>query len=130
MRRLTLCAVIAASILPTTGRAQGLQAVRPVPGLVCVSLDQNSLAAVQQNELPPILAKPNAGAQRIGYATSIVFVRWPEVRENGFVAMIRLNGQPGWIEATHLRPWHSPNGGSATCTPSVMSNGRLGTSIH
>jgi hypothetical protein len=123
-------AALAGLLLPALASAQGLRVVRPVPGLVCMSLDEQSLVATRQSSLPPVLAEPNPTARRIGYPTSIVFVRWPEVRENGYVAMVRLNGQPGWIEASHLRSWHPANGGNATCTPSVMSNGLLGPSVH
>ncbi len=130
MLRLTVCAVIAGTVFPGLGRAQGLQAVRPAPGLVCMSLDEHALTATQQSKLPPVLAEPRAGAEKIGHPTSIVFVKSPEVHRNGCIATVRLNGQTGWFEASHLRPWHPANGGSATCTPSVMSNGRLGTSIH
>ena len=112
------------------GHTQGLQAVRPVPGLVCMSLDNASLEATRQEQLPPVLSSPDPTAQTIGYPTSIVFVRWPEIEKNGYVQIVRLNGQEGWISASHLQPWHPKNGGNATCTPSLMSNGRLGTSIH
>jgi hypothetical protein len=125
-----LAALLAVGLLPGSAGAQGLTVVRSAPGLKCMSLDAASLAATRQDKLPPVLAQPDANAERVGFPTSIVFVRVPLQERNGFVQMVRLNGQPGWIAQDHLRPWHPMNGGSATCTPSLMSNGRLGTSIH
>ena len=129
LSRLTLFA-LALCCSPVAGFGQGLTAVRPVPGLKCMSLDAASRAATRQADLPPVLASPDPGASRIGYPTSIVFVKTPVHNKNGFVEIVRLNGESGWIAADHLETWHPLNGGSATCTPSVMSNGRLGTSIH
>ena len=66
---------LAVSVLPTLASAQGLRVVRPVPGLVCMSLDDQTLAANRQSAAPPVLAEPNPAARRIGYPTRIVFVR-------------------------------------------------------
>lgn len=129
LMKLTLIAVTFSS-LPFVSFGQGLTVVRPAPGLKCMSLDTASRAATRQDELPPVLVSPDPGATRIGYPTSVVFVKVPVHEKNGFVEMVRLNGEAGWIAANHLEPWRPLNGGSATCTPSVMSNGKLGTSIH
>ncbi len=118
------------AVMPSLAVGQSLYPVRPAPGLACMSLDSQALEVTNQSSLPPVLAEPNRSAQTIGYPTSIVFVRSPLVEQHGYIAMVRLNGQPGWIEASRLRPWHPMNGGAASCTPSIMSNGRLGTSIH
>jgi hypothetical protein len=127
--KLTLI-VAALTSLPLVSFGQSLTPVRPVPGLKCMSLDPSSRAATRQDALPPILASPDPNAPRIGYPTSVVFVKTPVHEQNGFIEVVRLNGQGGWIAADHLRPWRPLNGESATCTPSVMSNGKLGTSIH
>jgi hypothetical protein len=118
------------SALSMVSAASALTAVRAAPGLVCMSLDSQALGATNQSELPPVLAAPSPSASRIGYPTSIVFVKWPLQKQGGYVAMVRLNGQSGWIAANRLQPWRPPNGGTAKCVPSIMSNGRLGTTIH
>lgn len=122
--------VLTLGFVPLASFGQGLTAVRPVPGLKCMSLDAASRSAMRQDELPPVLMSPDPNAAHIGYPTSIVFVKNPLHEKNGFVEMVRLNGETGWIAASHLEPWRPLNGGSATCTPSLMSNGKLGTSIH
>ena len=121
---------VAMSFAPAVSFADGISAVRPAPGLACMSLDSQAMQATQQSELPPVLAAPSPTATRLGYPTEIVFVTWPLVERNGYVEMERMNGQVGWIASNRLQPWRPLNGGNAKCVPSVMSNGRLGTSIH
>ena len=118
------------AVLLLSSTAHAREAVRPIPGVVCLSLDATSLAAKRQSGLPRLFSQPSLTAPPVGYPTSIVFVHSPAVQQNGFEQVLRLNGSSAWIEADHLRPWHSPNGGNARCVPSFMSDGRLGTSIH
>ena len=129
MKWIFLAAMAAIAVSPTHGNAVGLKAVRPMPGLACMLLDDHDLAVMNQSQLPPIRSAPSASAQKIGYPTEIVFVKWPLQEQAGYAAMVRLNGQSGWIEADKLQPWHAMNGRPGTCTPSVMSDGGLGTNI-
>jgi hypothetical protein len=110
--------------------ASALTAVQPAPGLACMSLDSQALETMQQSDLPPVLSAPSSSAPRLGYPSAIVFVKWPLIQENGYTEMERLNGQIGWIATAQLKTWHPLNGGNAKCVPSIMSNGKLGTSIH
>ena len=110
--------------------AQGLQAVRPAKGLVCMSLDDAAAAATNQQSLPPLRAQPDSSAVVVGYPTSILFTNDPPVTRNGFTEIVRYNGQTGWLGSGHVILWHAANRMPATCTPSIMSNGRLGTRIR
>jgi hypothetical protein len=92
-------------------------------------LDDHDLAATVQSELPPIRSAPSASAPTIGYPAEIVFVRWPLEEKAGYVAVVKLNAQRGWIEADRLQPWHAMNGRPGKCIPSLMSNGLLGSDI-
>ena len=116
--------------LAPAAHAAGLQPVRAADGLVCMSLDAQSAAAMSQQDLPPLLAAPSNNASVVGYPTSIVFVRHPTSTRNGYTQIVRLNGQNAWLASDHLVPWHPMNGAATTCTPSIMSNGHLGTEIH
>ena len=132
MGRIFVC-LVAIALMPgfvPRGYSQGVTPVRPATGLKCMLLDPKSLAETRQQDLPPVLAAPDANAQQIGYPGGIVFVKVPIQEQNGYIAMLRLNGQPGWIEAAHLQPWHPANGGNARCFPMLMSNGLLGQSVH
>ncbi len=127
MKAFLVGACCAASLSGAYG--QGLHAVRALSGYVCMSLSRADETATQQSQLPPVLAAPNANSARLGYPTGIVFVKSPPHRVGNYVEMVRLNGQEGWIDVRHLRPWRSANGRPATCVPSLMSNGLLGTQI-
>jgi len=117
-------------LFSTTCHAQGVRVVRPVPGYMCMLLSPEDEQATVQSQLPPVLAGPSPSAERIGYPSGIVFVTSPLHQVAGYVEMLRLNGQTGWIEANHLRPWHPMNNTSSKCVPSLMSNGRLGADVH
>ncbi len=118
------------TLLLLAGQAQCLEAVRPIPGYVCMSLIPEDQLVTVQSELPPVLAAPSPTAALVGYPSAIVFVKWPLHEAAGYVEMLRLNGQRGWIAASHLRPWRPLNNTNAKCVPSFMSDGGLGTSIR
>jgi len=128
MRSTKILVVLAVScfLLPTSGHVQGLKAVRPVPGYICMLLTPEDELATVQSELPPVFAAPSRAAKIVGYPTGTVFVKWPLHSVGGYVEMLRLNGQAGWIDAGHLRVWHPMSNQNAKCVPSVMSDGSLG----
>jgi hypothetical protein len=115
---------------PISGKAAPLSVVRAEPGLACMLLDDQDLAATVQSQLPPIRSAPSPNAPAIGYPAEIVFVRVPVQEVSGYVAVVKLNAQPGWIEADQLQPWHAMNGRPGKCIPSLMSNGLLGSDIQ
>jgi hypothetical protein len=109
-----------------SGHVQGLKAVRPIPGYICMLLTPEDELATVQSQLPPVLAAPSPTAQIVGYPTGTVFVKWPSHNIGGYAEMLRLNWQVGWIDASHLRPWHPMNNQNGKCVPSVMSDGNPG----
>jgi hypothetical protein len=129
-RKLILYAAFAVlGTSPHLSIAAGVTVEGPVPGLKCMLLDDQDLQATVQSQLPPIRSAPSPDAPIIGYPSEIVLVRDPLQEQTGYVAIVRINGQPGWIEADHLQPWHAMNGRPGKCIPSLLSNGRVGTHI-
>lgn len=120
---------LGSSLLSPAGHAQGLKAVRPIPGYVCMSLTLTEEQLQKQSALPPIFAAPSATADVVASAVGTVFAKSPLHEENGFVEILRLNGQIGWIAAQYIGPWRPLNNPNAKCIPSIMSNGRPGFSI-
>jgi len=113
--------------LAPVAHAQGLRAVRPLPGYACMNL------AVPEKLLEdrgwagvPILAEPRSHAQQTAVATPTVIAKAPAVIVNGYAEVMRLTGETGWIEADKLKPFSSASDPYARCTPSLMSNGRMG----
>jgi hypothetical protein len=72
-----------------------------------------------------ILDKPEASGRPIGDAIATVIASLsPPV--NGYRRVLRLDGMPGWISTSLLKPWKNPGGNGQKCIPSMMSNGGLG----
>lgn len=106
--------------------AQGLTAVRPLPGYICMQLAISPEQLADPKVGVPILDAPSRSAAIVNYASSVVIVRDPPQASGGFLRVLRLTGQEGWIEARYLRPWANPYVPTARCVPSMMSNGRPG----
>jgi hypothetical protein len=127
---ISFVALAAIAMSPISSNASGITVVRPEPGLKCMLLDDQDLQATVQSQLPPIRSAPSPSAPMIGYPSEIVLVRDPLQEQAGYVAVVRINGQPGWIEEDKLQPWRAMNGRPGKCIPSLLSNGRVGTHIE
>ena len=107
--------------------AQGVRAVKPIEGYACKSLNATE-AQMLDPRWPgvPIQTEPSATAPRGTIAAATVIAKEPAHIVNGFAEVLQLTGQPGWIEVNKIKPYHSASNPFARCTPSVLSNGRLG----
>ena len=103
--------------------AQGLRAVRPLDGYVCKKLNITEREAMSANGGGvSIRTAPSASAPPAALAPSVLLARSPLHVVSGFVEVLRLNGQPGWIEESRVKPFDP----TERCVPSIMSNGRPG----
>jgi hypothetical protein len=129
VRKLVLAvAAFALCSLPTLGEAQGLRAVRPLPGYACMGL-RGVNPSWSFKQLPRILDKPSATEGKpVQLASAIVFAKSPLHIVNGFAEVLLQNGHPGWIQRAWLEPYRSMSDPHAKCTVSLMSNGQPGTS--
>lgn len=82
---------------------------------------------------PPVFSAPTEKSKRLGYNYSPVIVKWPEVEANGFVQIIRLTGEKGWIKKDVLVPYGMVlrKDGSTIltkrrCVPVSTSTGKIG----
>ena len=122
MMKVLLVSIMAYALVPPA-QAQPVRAVKPLDGYVCMKL-----AVSEAQVLNPdgtginLLAQPAAEAPIVTTAPAVVFVRIPQVQRNGFLEAIALNGKEAWIAADKVKTLD----GMSRCTPSVMSNGRLG----
>lgn len=122
-----LCtAVILGTCLFRTAHATGLTDVSPIPGYSCAQLALTAEQVTDPKVGIPIRDTPSRQAPAVSFASSIVLVQEPAQTTDGFVRVLRLTGQPGWIEAKWLRPWHNQYDPTAKCVPSMMSNGKPG----
>ncbi|MDT8278893.1 hypothetical protein RQ734_22845 [Roseomonas mucosa] len=127
LRAVSACFVVAAGLGISVGsKAEGLHAVRPIPGYACMQLNLTEKQMFDYNSLPPVREQPSSSSHSIGVASGIVITENPVREENGFVAMMLANGKKGWVAADKLQPYHSSSNPPARCVPSIMSNGRIG----
>jgi len=89
--------------------ADSLWAVRPEPGLVCMTTSQPA----------PIKEQPRADAQALAMSGPIVFVITPQHVDGGYVEIERPTRQAGWVQQGAL------SAGPAKCVPTLMSNGMI-----
>lgn len=130
MNNKAVMGILAAIGLVTTGTyqaaAQGLRAVQPLSGYSCMSVNLTQEQMMDFNAVPPVMAAPRPDAAKIGETSSVVIVASPVHSDNGFVSMLMLDGRPGWVQGSKLKPYRNASNPSVRCVPSMMSNGKLG----
>jgi len=115
--------LIVAGALASTVRAEPVYAVRPIDGYVCMKLNVTEAETLNPRGTGIfILAAPRPEAAHATTAPGVVFVRDPEHRVDGYLEVLQLTGQPGWIAADKVRPFEK----TLRCVPSMLSNGRIG----
>lgn len=125
--------VMAATFLATLTVTAVAQQARPsltvtghLQGYTCMMLNMTSEQMMDFDNLPPIRSEPSPAARQIGVASETVIVATPRREAGGYIQVLHMNGQPGWLEANKVKPWRSANNAAARCTPAMMSNGRPG----
>lgn len=130
MRMKVAIGVLAASgiawVTTFQANAQGLRAVRPIPGYSCMALNLTERQMFDYNALPPVMLEPSPTSQKIGVASAVVMTVDPVRVQNGYIAMMMPNGRQGWVQADKLKPYRSASNPPARCVPSIMSNGKPG----
>lgn len=130
MRHLSL-AILTATMVgnATASHAQGLRAVRPLSGYTCMSLNLSPDRIRDPSTVVPVRQSPVLNAPIVAGAASTMIVPAPPRVTNGFIQVLRLNGQLGWMQTNALRPWKSRIDPSAECVPSLMSDGKPGFNV-
>lgn len=107
--------------------AQGLRAVEPIPGYVCMELNATDQQMMDPNFRVLVRRAPAPDAPVLGTAAARVAVAEAVAPVNGYLRTLFPNGEVGWIAQRDVRPWRSPSGSATSrCVPSLMSDGRPG----
>jgi hypothetical protein len=139
--------VAAGAVIIMIESVVALTAVKPLEGYVCMGLKSDkefndwvpgSMGPKPGGpEDPPVFQAPTEGSRLLGYNSSPVIVKWPVNEVGGFVEMLRLGGEKGWIKGDLLVPYGTVVRKDGTvikkdkkCIPSLMSNGRIGFDIR
>ena len=106
--------------------AQGLTAVKPLPGYACMRLKLTHEQVADRNLQIPVFVGPSVSSGKLGNASAIVLVRAPLRVENGFAEILFPDGRTAWLSRDLLEPYATSEFPNAHCTPSLMSNGKPG----
>lgn len=117
--------VVCVVSLSNTAKSQGLAAVKPIEGFVCMSLNRTEQQMFDQSARVSVYQEPVSSSRKLGFTAAVAIASRSEV-SNGFRKVLLLDGTPGWVESRDLKAWTNPGGNGQICTPSLMSNGRLG----
>jgi hypothetical protein len=127
MTRSGYAALLACCLFTTTeGRGDTLEAVRPLPGYICMDLNLSEAQMMDPSVHVPIMTEPSANSKPLGYAMATVIVASPPHEAGGYLEVLHLDGKRGWIASRYVRPWRNPGTSGHKCIPSLMSNGRIG----
>ncbi len=116
--------------LAQTAQGQPVTVVRPIPGFACMRLNLPREQIISRDLDVPVYAGPSVQSPRAGSAFATMIVHSPMNIQNGFAQLMLLNGREVWIQQDLLKPFATPEAPNSRCTPSVLSNGRIGFNFH
>jgi hypothetical protein len=104
-----------------SAQAERLQPGSPLSGYECYSLNEIALKltpteAWEGKGFPPVFEGPSAESKQLGSAVGLIYVDWPLQKDNGFVRILRFEGQSAWISASVIRPLYRDPGSKGGCT--------------
>lgn len=105
--------------------AEGLHAVRPLPGYVCLKLALSPEQVADPTRGVPIRDAPALSGHIVGWVPSVVIAPASQQPNSGFIQVLFPDGRRGWTQTVALKPWSSDYNPDQRCIPSVMSNGLI-----
>jgi hypothetical protein len=125
--RSSLALALALSFIGSWAHAERLQPGSPLSGFQCYSINEKVLKLTPEEAwegkgFPPVFKGPSEDSGKLGIASGLVYVAWPLRQENGFVQILRLEGQIAWISESVLRPLYRDPGSKGGCTLSWRGN--------
>jgi hypothetical protein len=116
--------------LLTFSQAHGMAQGEVISGFQCVGLNIKGLHLSQDDlwtgtKLPWMLDKPSDGAKPVARVSTIIYIAWPPVVENGFLKAITHGGKIGWVEENTVRSLRRADGTTGGCTLTRMPDGMI-----
>ncbi|MDE1905509.1 MAG: hypothetical protein KGH75_03550 [Rhodospirillales bacterium] len=115
---------VCAVALSTQAHAQTQR--HKLAGYECMMLNITEQQSMDPHFHVNLKAQPSASSATVGWQPAIVIVKEPAVPENGFLQVIRANGQKAWIEESIVKPYRAAADPTAKCAPEVMPSGMIG----
>ncbi len=134
---LTLCFVcvsvfgITPSFSANSGQIiNGFTVGKVIPGYNCllVKLPPEAEEKRSFKMFPKVFAAPTEASRQVGIAMGTVYVTSPINTVDGFIEILRPNGDRGWIEAKDTKPFTYPiySDIPGRCTISMSARGGIG----
>ena len=117
--------ILSGAVLASPAFAQ-TRAPKIIAGYQCMMLNITEQQSMDPNFHIVLRSAPSPAAPTAGWATSVVIVPEHMVSKNGFVPMLRGNGQTAWITERDIKPYRPASNPNARCVPEVLPNGRVG----
>jgi hypothetical protein len=113
--------VLALAFIGSSAHAERLQPGSPLSGYECYSLNEVALKLTPQSAwegkgFPPVFEGPSEESKKLGSAAGFIYVDWPLRKDNGFVRILRFEGQIAWISESAIRPLYRDPGSKGGCT--------------
>lgn len=128
MRKIVL--VCMGLLLGTASQAMAGKSGTALNGFQCVALNSRALGLTPQDlwsgeGLPWVLETPVPNAPRVSRVSGIIYVTWPIKTANGFVQVLRHNGELGWLQSNAIRPLRRRDGSIGGCTLFQRGDGQV-----
>ena len=116
--------------LLTLTQVSAAPAAEVLSGFQCVGINIAGLHLSQDDlrtgaGFPSILDAPREGAKIVSGVSTIIYIAWPPVVENGFLKAMAYGGKIGWLDKNSVRPLRRADGTTGGCTLTRRSNGRI-----
>jgi hypothetical protein len=117
--------------LATVGKCahagERLQPGSPLSEYQCYHIDAATLKLTPEDAwegkgFPSVFTGPSEDSEKRGEASGLVYVAWPLRKDNGFVQILRGNGEIAWISEAVIRPLYRDPGSKGGCTLSWHGN--------
>jgi hypothetical protein len=119
--RSRLALALALAFIGTCAHAEQLEPGSPLSGYQCYSLNEVALKLTPEDAwdgkgFPPVFEGPSQESGKLGRAAGLIYVDWPLREDDGFVRILRFEGQIAWISASVIRPLYRDSGSKGGCT--------------
>ena len=116
-----LALALALAFIGSRAHAERLQPGSPLSGYQCYDIDADALKLTPEDAwegkgFPPVFKGPSEDSGKLGAAGGVVYVAWPLRKDNGFVQILRGNGEIAWISEAVIRPLYRDPGSKGGCT--------------
>ena len=96
--RSRLALALALAFIGGCAHAEQLEPSSPLSGYQCYSLNEVALKLTPEDAwdgkgFPPVFEGPSEESGKLGRAAGLIYVDWPLREDNGFVRILRFEGQ-------------------------------------